>query len=788
MKIPASWHRDMYREAAPAGNGVIGAMVYGGIAHETIAVNHSNLWGTGKVQMLPDIHETLQKTREGIDRGDYMNSNQISANALKALNYTPKLGTPCPLCDIHIERKERKIFKHYQRSIHMDSGEVTVQWEEESASFSRKLFVSRTRDLLFCEIASVHADMDLEIWLDMHETYEDDAKRKRESLKGNSCSYSCGNNIVYYAKHDNDTYYGAAGIIRGNGAVTASKGGKVHIRNTAKVLLILQPFVQKTYEYVMGVKNGIFLEKLFPEETFDYEAMKLEHKKLHKALYLSTELHLAQEEDRSNEELLLEAYDGVSPSVLLEKQWKYGRYLMICGTREDGLPFPLYGLWHGRYKMAWPHYMGNENIEMTYWHIMAGGLSFAMKAFIRYYVTRMDCFREAARKIFGLPGIYLPAGTTPGNCYPSQIVPVILNWIGCAGWISHHFYQYYLYTGDEETLKKEILPFMEAAAEFYENYLVKEKKGTYKIYPSVSPENTPGNLVPKGNEDLAHPCPSVINAVMDVAIIKELMRNLLKLSKKYDRNRDKQQRWEEIQKNLPAYETTEDGTIKEWIAPGLAQRYNHRHLSHLYPVFPGNEIVKDRDDDTLLASFEKAVDKREPGAQTGWSLAHMACIYARIKRPEKALECLDILNKTCLLNNFFTLHNDWRGMGLTLEKGSFAPVQLDAVMGIAAAIQEMLLYAGEDFLKLLPALPGRFFRGSVKALRFCTGTVSMEWDTAKPAFHALLQAERETKVQLFLPEAFSKLHAYDRRAKGIVKNKEWIFIKAGETLELSTDR
>lgn len=769
MKSPAAWHRDMYREGAPTGNGKIGALIYGGIAQETVVINHTELWTLGKVQELPDVHETLNKTREGIDKGDYWDSNWISTNALVEAGYDSRLGDPCSVCDIRLEVLDRRPFQKYRRMVHMDSGEVTVSWKESKDVFSRNLFVSRSRDLIFYEMISENATMDMTLSLDFHETFEEDGLSKRKSLEesNNIGSYSNQNIIGFYARHEDNTYYGAVGRIISDGEINNLENGKVSIKKCKKLLLVVKPFIKESYD------TAIDATPMIPIEEYDYLEMKIEHQKLHEPLYRSVELSIAKCSEKSNEELLAEAYDDVASPELLEKQWRFGRYLMVCGTREDGLPFSLYGLWHGRYTMMWPHNMANENVQMIYWHTLAGDLHFTMKPLIKYYVERMDDFRDCAKKIFGIPGIYVSAGTTPGNYFPNQIVPVIVNWIGCAGWLAQHFYDYYLYTGDSETLYSEIIPFMLEAAEFYEHYLVKEENGIYKIYPSVSPENTPGNLIPGETPDMAHPCPSVVNSTMDIAIIKELMSNLLELSKQEGVFEGKQEIWKDIILNLPSYETTEEGDMKEWQYLGLEQRYNHRHLSHIYPVFPSSEVVKGRDDDDLINAFEKAVDKRVLGAQTGWSLAHMSCIYSRFEKPEKAIECLDILSKACLLKNFFTLHNDYRGMGLSLGKGNEAPVQLDAAMGLVEAIQEMLLYAGKDFIKLLPALPERLAKGSINNLRFMTGKLNMKWDIEALEFNVVIIADRETKVQLYLP--------------GFIKEKITNF-RSGAVLELSAGR
>ena len=163
---------------------------------------------------------------------------------------------------------------------------------------------------------------------------------------------------------------------------------------------------------------------------------------------------------------------------------------------------------------------------------------------------------------------------------------------------------------------------------------------------------------------------------------------------------------------IPPYQVNTDGAVKEWMHPDFEDNYNHRHLSHLYPVFPGQEVTKESDPD-LFAAFRNAVDQRLVvgiSDQSGWSLAHMANLYARMEEGDKALECLELLSRSCLSNNFFTLHNDWRNMGITLKMPS-APVQLDANLGWTAAVQEMLMFASPDLIKILPACPANGRKG-----------------------------------------------------------------------------
>ena len=397
--------------------------------------------------------------------------------------------------------------------------------------------------------------------------------------------------------------------------------------------------------------------------------------------------------------------------------------------------------------------MANVNIQMIYWHTFSGNLIGLNHDFIDYYYDLMDDFKQNARKIFGMEGIYVSAGSTPGFGLANQIVPVITNWIGGAGWISQLMYKYYLYTGDKETLIEKILPFMYEAALFYENYLVLDGD-TYRVYPSVSPENTPGNLMPEKFDYMSHPCPTAINATMDLAIIKELFSNIIVAAFGTEKYQEKIAVWEGILRKMPAYAFNEDGSVKEWMQDDLEDYDFHRHISHAYVLFPGAENNQEVDEN-LLQAFQKSVHKRILGGQTGWSLCLMASIYARLGESENAIESIETLTRSCLTNSFFTMHNDFRKMGLTLDLDEFAPVQLDANLGLVNAIQDMLFFAN-DSVSLLPACPKRFRKGRAAGFRSKDAVLSYSWDLDEKDLHAEIRAIRETTFMLKLPTVYTK--------------------------------
>ncbi len=233
---------------------------------------------------------------------------------------------------------------------------------------------------------------------------------------------------------------------------------------------------------------------------------------------------------------------------------------------------------------------------------------------------------------------------------------------------------------------------------------------------------------------------------------------------------------------MPPYMINEDGAIKEWTHPDLLDNYTHRHASHIYPLFPGMEVDPGH---KLFPAFRKAAEIRLSvgmSSQSGWSLMHEANIFARCGDGNTALECLRRFTQSCIGNNFFTYHNDWREMGATLGGGPI--YQIDANMGWTAAVQEMLLFSNIGKVAVLPALPSSWKRGEVSGLR-CRGGigVSIRWDTATGKAEVDLVADRDQKVDVTFPSTIRSLARRGIAFKG--DTVRGLPLKSGQSLTLT---
>jgi len=734
MYHPSSWWGAGWRDALPAGNGRIGAAVYGAVANETIMLSHELLWRNSVTEKLPDVSDSLVEVRAFLDSHQPEKAAGIFTSAFESRGYKPVIGQPFPLGDLMISQRAGSAFKDYERTLDMESGEVSVKWQDGRNKFSRRLFVSRTDDVIVLELsASDSGSITAGFTLGLHEP---DIFPTPEIPEGEKPTLptdfetNSGNGFLYFgAVNDDGRDFGGITRIIVTGGEARYSGGRVDVLNADRVLLL-------TALFTGGERKRDWEEcrKRLIELPADYQRLFSTHSAAHGRLFNSVSINLNPEEelsDSSNEELLLKAYRGVLTRTLAEKMWAFGRYLLVSGCYEEGMPLPLHGLWTGEWNPFWGFNMVNENLQMIYWQALQGNLTSLVLPVFDYFESLMDDFRENALNIYGCGGIFIPAPTAPDSGLLKTLTPHIIHWTGGAGWIAQLYFDYYLFTGDENFLETRALPFILEAARFYEDFFTVGEDGFFISSPSNSPENTPGNYW--DGDGMSEIMETTINASMDFSIAREVFSHLIEALDVLSGDQVELEHWKSLLKKIPAYQVNTDGAVREWLHPDFEDNYHHRHFSHIYPVFPGTELIEE-DNPALFRGFVKAVEKRLEvglGEQSSWSLTHMANTFARMGDGERALDSLGIFSRTALVDTLFSMGNDWRNMGLSVEI-PWAPFQIDANMGFTSAVQEMLLFSRPGIIKLLPALPDRWLKGSFRNM-CCRGgvEVSLDWDLEK---------------------------------------------------------
>ena len=739
-----------WEDALPIGNGTIGALVYGGICYETIVLNHEDLWRRTTKPPVPDISRELPELRAMLRAGRYRDAECFLAERLNENGYEARRpDTYHPAFDVLIEMETNGGFRDYERSVDFETGEATVRWRDDDGTWERQTFVSRADDALFISItgtACVSAAIELaphdpddadgvefatggsDGWIDLVATYPDDA------------AYPNGNQFGGVARV----------FAEGDRATFETENGRTRIAGADEILVVVKLFANEWAEAaVTRLRSAL--------ETYppDYRATLARSAELHGELFRRCTVRVAPDAGTLHaDRLLLDAYGGDVPGELVQLMGDYGRYLLICSSNSTGWPANLQGVWNGSWHPPWQSdYHGDENIQMNYWLALPGNLPEIALPMFNYYESFVEDYRENARKIYGCRGIVMPiAQTTHGAPYADGGGKAFVNWTGGAGWIAQHFFDYWRFTGDDQFLRQRAVPFMREVALFYEDFLVDGLDGALTVIPSLSPENVPG----VDGASLVQ-----MDATMDVAIAREVLTNLCTAYETLGIEDPGPDTWRDMIARLPEYEVNDDGALREWLHPDLPDNYHHRHLSHLYPFFPGTEVTEEADPE-LCAAAKVAVEKRFDiglASQSGWSYAHMANIFARMGDGDRALECIETLARACTGPNLFTYHNDWRDQGLTVRWfGASPPFQIDANLGIPAAIYETLVSSTPGVVRLLHGLPSKWSQGAADGLLCRDGVcIGLRWDMDERRIEATLDSRSDIAMTVRLPGDVARL-------------------------------
>lgn len=743
-KYPAT----RWNDATPLGNGVLGALVYGAIYDERILLNHEALFNWCEDKEIPDISYALKEVRALMDKGEYKAAENYYSKLLKEKEYQPSSGKFYPALDLHLLFENKDSFTDYSRSLDMKNGICTIRYKENGKKFKREIFASQKDKAVFVRLRG-EVPFNVRLAVEKHDLYD-----LPDIWGGSDQTTELYKNSIYseFKTKGGLHYSGMAKIVKTDGVVSDGVGKRRNIDMTGEAHFDGFLSIEGATEIIIAVlveDTPVGAGELYKALTFenDYQTIKFRHRVSFSSLFERTTLSLSSGENKSTEELLLDSYNGVVDPRLVEKMADFGRYLLISSSVGCNYPANLQGNWNGDYSPAWAcTYFNNENIQMAYWQACRGGLSEALLPLFSLYDSFKEDYRENARKLYGCRGLLLPLFMDNGCGKKKNLLPHVLYWTGSSAWISAIYFEYYLFTKDIEFLSSRAYPFMKECAEFYEDFYVYDENGKLKSYPANSPENHANGSF-EGNGEL---CIS-INPTMDFALLKELLTNLVFSAKLLDIDKDKIDIWEKMLGAIPEYEINEDGAIKEWLHKDFLDNYHHRHQSHIYPLFPGYEVG--RESGELFDAMREAVNRRLViglKEQTGWSLAHMANIYARLKDGAGLKKCLDLLLRFCTGNNLFTYHNDWRNMGVTLKflHCGKPPFQIDANMGFTSAIYEALVFSSTDSVELLPALPAEFKVGKITGICTQAGAgISLAWDGDK--LYATIDARDDISFKLY---------------------------------------